>query len=308
MTDGIRSRADLGVGVRTLLAAGYTISESSNQPRHVEIQCSRETALGAQFKLLLALSDQDMLDEEEITGLRREATRTQRSLVVVTGRASDASISWDEFYRALGGEVPQWRALAPEYGAALCAAANMELPPGTAGEAWFIFELLVKDGLEFVLGRRVRHLGGTRRGTRVADLLAQLPDGRLIVIDAKATGDEFDARLPLMRPLGEYVQRQVGRQVGSDPVYSALVVSSRFRQQPESLLDTALEFRAQFGVPVAFLEAEVLSGIVERLSAEPRLRSALRWADLLRGGLLTLDKFRDDAEAALAERVTRGDG
>jgi hypothetical protein len=48
-------------------------------------------------------------------------------------------------------------------------------------------DLYVRGKFEFVFGRRVRRMGGRRRGQAVSDLIAQTVSG-LLVIDAKASG------------------------------------------------------------------------------------------------------------------------
>ena len=99
-----------------------------------------------------------------------------------------------------------------EFGQHLEAASKNELPAAMAGEPWRLFEDLVADGVEFCFGRRVNRLGAHKRGKKVSDMVAPLPDFNVIVIDAKATGTEFDASWPSLRALVEYVNKQKERQ------------------------------------------------------------------------------------------------
>ena len=131
-------------------------------------------------------------------------------------------LGWTEFLEVMGGAVPSWKALTDEYLEHLQKASKNEIPSGLTGEAWWIFESLVADGLEFCFGRRVNRLGGQRRGQRVSDMVAPLPDFSVVVVDAKASGPGFDANAGSLRALAEYVNKQKQRQQGGGDVVAAL--------------------------------------------------------------------------------------
>lgn len=162
----------VSVAARTLLAAGYEITNCQRHPGHAEISCQSVSRLGAFLRHLIAFTEQDDFTPEQRHEIAREAEADRRSVAFVARCSGDAQISWDEFLEALGGAVPSWRALSPEYAAALRIAARNELPTGKTGEAWRLLEDLSADGLEFVFGRRVRRLGGNNRGQPVSDMLA----------------------------------------------------------------------------------------------------------------------------------------
>src|ERR1035437_3312959 len=103
-------------------------------------------------------------------------------------------------------------------------------PSGKKGEAWRLFEQLVADGLEFGFARRVRRLGAEKRGSRLCDMTAQIPEGQILVVDAKATETSFDAAIHNLRPLIEYTNNQRLRQRGYNDVLAALVISKDFNQ------------------------------------------------------------------------------
>jgi hypothetical protein len=292
----------VAIAVRTLLAAGFTITGSRTYPRYVEVTCVRRDVLGTTVPYLLALTNEAEFSPAEIEDVKYSAKARDMLPAFVASAPQEGQMSWNEFYDALGGEVPSWKALSKNYGELLTTASNNELPPGFGGEAWLLFETLVADGLEFALGRRVRRLGGKARGRTVSDLVAQLPDYSLLVVDAKATGNEFDVNKPNLRPLGEYVRKQVIRQAGQNEVLSALVVSSRFAQDGGELMEQCLDFQAEYGLPVCFLRAEALRTVVQSLSDVSSLRNALRWRHIFRGGLVDPDIVQKEIKNTRSER------
>ncbi len=298
------AKPDQVVAVRTLVAAGYSITGAHRQPTHIEIESERLTALGGTVNYLIAVTDNATFPVEAVPAVLQAADRERRAAVFVSEHGCDRSFSWDEFLSLLGGAVPTWIALSDGYSGQCLAASRDEVPPGLGGEAWRIFEELAADGLEFVFGRRVRRLGGRRRGSPVSDLQAQLPDRGLVVVDAKASRSGFAAEWGQLRPLGEYIERQRIRQRGAPyDVVGSLVVSSAFSREDTSLMRLSAQFNAAFGCPVAFLEAAVMCGIVDRLKENVIYRGAINWRGVLAGGRVALSDFEKELQAVHAERI-----
>jgi hypothetical protein len=118
--------------------------------------------------------------------------------------------------------VPSWRALDDTYLSQLETAAKNAKPEGFGGEAWRLFESLVADGLEFCFARKVRRLGAAKRGQKVSDMIALVPEGSVLVLDAKATSTSFNAAISELRALVEYTRNQRARQKGFAEVFGPL--------------------------------------------------------------------------------------
>jgi hypothetical protein len=237
----------------------------------------------------------------------REAAATGRTIVIVAGQGGPTWISWNEFLSVLGGAVPNWRALADSYPDALRTASRNELPAGSQGEAWRVFEEAVADGLEFAFGQRVKRMGGVQRFRALSDMLALAPDGLLILVDAKAAaGGVYEVERPKLRALAEYVQRQRTRQAGSVPLGAALIVAGSF--EPAGSLDTICnEFMAQSQVPLALLEVETLIKLITTLRDAPTLRTRIRWRHVfVRTGLISTKAVSDELTSARDESWPRG--
>jgi hypothetical protein len=251
MTGPLPHTSDLvGIATRTLLAAGYVVSGFHRQPIHIEFRCERVTRLGPVIQLLIAITDQAAFSSDEAEDITRSASNQNRLAVLVSASGEQGQLSWSEFMEVLGGAVPSWKALTDEYCDHLRKASRNELPSGLTGEAWWVFESLVADGLEFCFGRRVNRLGGQKRGKRVSDMVAPLPDFDVVVVDAKASASGFDANAVTLRALVEYVNKQEQRQEGGGDVVAALVVSSAFVQDALGLAATAREFLGQTRIPL----------------------------------------------------------
>ena len=292
----------VSIATRTLLAAGYVISGVHRQPNHIEFKCERITRLGAVVQFLIAITAKPDFSSAEVADIEHTAANQNRVPALVAQAANNSQLSWKEFLDAMGGAVPAWRVLTEEFGRHLETASKNELPAGTLGEAWRLFEDLVADGLEFCFGRRVNRLGAHKRGKKVSDMVAPLPDFNVIVIDAKATAKEFDASWPSLRPLVEYVKKQEERQKGGGEVIAALVVTSKFQQEASVLAGIAREFLGETRIPLCFMTAGTLTYMVYELRKRPDVRNAVRWKMLFSGGLVESGEIDREVQAAVSER------
>jgi len=293
---------NVAVAARTLLLAGYAIENSRRQPTHIEILCHKTSVLASDVRYLVAITEADAFTEHTVQELRRISGREGRSLVLVGATATELQLGWADFLDALGGAVPSWRALAPEYENNLLTAGSNRLPGGVTGEAWRLFEDLVADGFEFVFGRKVRRMGARKRGQRVSDMITQIPDGAVLVVDAKATAGAFSASISDLRPLIEYTRMQRHRQRGHNEVFAAVLIAPAFEQEANVLSGISKQFLAETGVPVAFLQAALLGQMVTSLSQRPDLRIAVHWRPLFAGGLIAARDFQSELTRADTER------
>ena len=293
--------------IRTLIVAGYSIEGSHRQPRHIEILCRLTDILGASIPYLIAVTDSDEFSEPEIDDIYHSAENQNRTPVIVTPIPSERTISWEDFTEALGGAVPSWQALNPEYDQALVTAAKNQLPAGeTKGEAWMIFEDLVGSGLEFIFGRRVRRLGGRLRGRPVSDMLVQMPTGDILVVDTKASTDGFDVTWSELRPLVEYVRDQRIRQRGQVELFGALILSSNFKQKDTRLLELSMKFFGEVRIPLSFIDATILAATVNLFQKRPDVRNGIHWNQIFKGGRICLSIIKNEMQAVDNERMRDG--
>jgi hypothetical protein len=278
------------------------ISGVHRQPSHIEFKCERTTRLGAVFQLLIAVTDNEEFQPNQILDIEYAAQNQGRAPVFVSAAGGDHQLNLEEFLDILGGAVPPWRVLTAEFAQQLVIASRNTLPNGLTGEAWFLFEELVADGLEFCWGRKVNRMGGRRRGKRVSDMIAPLPDFDVAVVDAKASADKFDITWDHLRPLVEYVEKQKKRQQGGGAVIAALVVSSQFQQNEGEIAKISREFIGETRTPLCVMTAETLAYAVNELLRQPDIRAAIRWKAILSGGPITVQTLEREIHAALAER------
>jgi hypothetical protein len=290
------------VATRTLVAAGFIISDFRRGPNHVEYVCERRDSFGIPIPYLIAICDTDEPVESDLTYARRAAQKENRVLVLVARIAGQGWLGWDDFIDTLGGAVPTWRALGREYVDIITVAAKNKKPQELSGEAWQIFEDAVADGLEFIFGHRVKRFGGHRRGQKISDMITRTPDDKILIVDTKASEKAYSVGGPEVRPLTEYVKKQKIRQKGRLDVSAALMVADQFEQDAERLQELSGEFLAETEIPLSFLEVSTLLGIIDALVNNPRARNIIRWAQIFcAGGMVLMEKFNDELSAAIRE-------
>jgi len=285
--------------VRSLIVNGYDVTAAHRQPTHIELGCEWKDAFGCTCNYLFVICDNGRPSQTQLDVIKHEANQRNQNAVLVTNCPEDNIISKDEFLSLLGGAVPSWRALGPTYTESLLQSATNKLPKGYTGEAWAVFEQAVGDGLEFIFGRRVQRLGGNKRGKRVSDMLAQLPDQTMLIIDAKASIHPFDASWKQMRSLVEYTKHQLTRHKGVVELRVAIIVAARYKQKNSGLSNVSNDFVAETSIPLLFLTAKDLAHMVEKLAKKPQHRNRLNWLMLLcRNGRFDISRFLTELEDA----------
>lgn len=298
----------LRVANRTLRAAGYVITDSTRTDQYVAFTCERTSLLRAKLRFVIAISySRDFSEgaEARLAGLARESGGILVR-VAVGPPADEDTVPWGEFLDVLGGAIPSWRALSADFRDGLLASSQGTLPAGQSGEAWRLFEELVADGLEFVLGRRVRRLGARRRGEDLPDMLASTPDDLILVVDAKSTAsaDGFDGRN--LRALREYCVKQKAAQRGADLVHGAVVVAPTFRQEGDGLLQANREFYAETQLAVSYVSATTLADAVDLVRGQVELRAAVAWKRVFSGGLISTSAVQNEFDSVRGRRYEAG--
>jgi len=300
---------DIGLDVsaisRTLLASGFEINDFQRHPDHVVYSCSKPDSLELIVNYLLAFTDSAVVGSSLLDQVRRDAARTGSVGAVIAKGPGEGWLSWGEFTEALGGAIPDWRPLSEEWRRAIRAAGRNDRAFFPSAEPWLAYEVAIADGLTFVFGRRVVHLGGRHRGQRLGDIVGQASDEFVFLVDAKSSASALHFGSEYDRALREYVGRQRARQRGSIPLATVIVVADSFAQADERLLEISRDFLAADGIPITFVTTDDIIALVDRCKAAPALRIRLRWRTLLcRGGRFDTAAF--DAEMRAAQRETVG--
>jgi hypothetical protein len=137
-------------------------------------------------------------------------------------------------------------------------------------------------------------------------MVAQTPDERILVIDAKASNDPYSVTMAGLRPLIEYAQVQQWRQQGHAQVGAAVLVANAFQQDEDQIKTTSNEFLSEMKVPLSCLQVEVFLQMVDYLSCHPQVRNGIRWARLFcQCGPVKAKDFEEEATYAEEQRMPR---
>ena len=293
------------VVTRTLVAAGFVITDFKRHPRYGEFICERLDAFGLPIPYVIAVCDDDKPNKEEMEYARRVAEGEGRVFLAVARGSGEEWLRWDDFLEALGGAIPTWRALSDEYSNILKTTSRNAVPPDLSGEAWQLFEDAVADGLEFIFGRRVRRLGGHKRGQKKTDMITQTPDRKILIIDSKASSGNYDVGWPELRPLAEYVKNQRIRQRGRLEVSGAVLVANQFQQDRERLNELNREFISETSIPLTFLEVDTMLQIIRQMKQHPTMRNTIRWGRIFgSGGIVEPRLFERELQVAMEETLS----
>lgn len=291
-------RPDIATFGRTLTVAGYQITDFDRRENYAYCHCDWLDPFGLTVRYLIALTDAQRFDPAERESLTREAQADNRTPLLIAGEPDTSVVAWRDFVQVLGGAVPSWRALTDSFASEIQVLAANQLPPGSSGQAWFLFEEAVCGGLEFLFGRRVRRLGGSFRGRDLPDAIAQSSDGAIVIVDAKASTSPFEVDLTTIRALRDYVERQgVAQRNGMGPA-SALLVAADYKQGDTTLMDSCNRFLSDTRIPLALLRVTSLLAMIDLTRDVALLRNRIQWRRIFcRNGVIDETLLKTEIES-----------
>jgi hypothetical protein len=267
--------------VNTLIGSGFQLVNVTSKPSYLLFRVYRTDEFGIRQRYVFAYSGDSTLKAPAIAGLRKVAANDTAPLVIIgTAEKSDPTIpilTLDQFVGQMGGTVPTFLPLEPDYPAQLTELAFNKKPSGLIGKADDLFEAYVHAGLQFLLQRKVIRYGQDRLFETVPDGLVLSRNSVQLLYDCKAYKKGYPLSRDAIRQFADYVrsfhqryESYIGR------LHAFLVISGKF--QSDATLDTrSQELYSECQVPLVFMSAATLGDIVTLFANAPRYRSTIDW-------------------------------
>lgn len=286
---------ELQTMVRTLVANGFDIRNVTHKARCAIVSCARFDEFGGTVEYDLALSDEP-LKSSDASAFRRHA-ETRKAIAILIAPGSDpleiARLDWYQFLSRSGGAVKSWLPLNADFGAHLIELGHNRAAEGLLGRPDDLFEQYVHAGLQFILADQVIRYGQSRRGEI-------LPDGGgfgrrqpLFLYDAKAYANGYSMSTASLRQFGDYVRRfheKYEISVGRLAVF--VTISGHFADSSKSLIRYSQDLQADCGVPLAYIDADVMAKMVQLLSERPSFRTVLDWRRIFARVIISIEAVR----------------
>ena len=307
MTSPDTTAPDLAVAIRTLAFAGYALERVDRKPGYAIVLVHRLDEFGAMHRNCFAISEAGQFGQGEVDAIRgfSEHVGAPSTLVGETSAAGEPCVTWNRFVGLLGGPVLGTQPVDPEFSNQIMELAFNRLPAGLSGTADDLFEGYVRSAFQFILGVRVIRYGQDRRFEARPDGIV-LPQLLAALYDAKAYAEGYEVSLDTIRQFTTYVEEFHQRY---RPFIAQLdtfvVVSGRFPHREDTLQSRSRDLQAACGVPLSFLTAEALCGIVDLIRTQPRVRRAIRWKRVFLDPIVSLQRVRDEIDAVNRHGVIR---
>lgn len=293
--------------INTLIGSGFKLLNVTSKPSYLLLRVYRTDEFGIAQRYVLAYSGDTTVKSPAIAGLRKVAANDHAPLVII-GKAetSDPTIpilTLGQFIGQMGGSVPTFLPLEPQYPAQLTELGLNKKPSGLVGKADDLFEGYVHAGLQFLLQRRVIRYGQDRLFETVPDGLVLGRDSAQLLYDCKAYKDGYPLSRGSIRQFADYVrsfhqryESYIGR------IHAFLVISGKF--QSDATLETrSQELYSECQVPLVFMSAATLGEIVTLFAQAPRYRSAIDWKVVFSATKVELQTVKTQLSARKKDKV-----
>lgn len=288
--------------IRTLLASNFHQISCNQEPAYMRCAFWRLDEFGRKCVYAFAFSGDKAMSADAIRAARLWASNLKAGLILVSDTASPspetegiALLTSVEFFAKLGGQLPSYLVLKPEFKDIVTASGKNEVPTGLSGVADTIFEEYVHAGLQFLLPARVIKYGQDRLFEPLPDGIVLGENGFNLIYDAKAAKDGYAVSSTTIRQCKDYVE-QFGRRYGGSVgrISAFLVVSGSFQASKKVMQSRSDELRAECGVGLCFLTAQDLADIVALFISCPLFRSVIHWKHLVSKSQLTINQVETE--------------
>jgi hypothetical protein len=306
MLNGTRSAPgpELSLAVRTLLSGGFLLDRVEREPGYALLVARRLDEFRVAHRYCFAVFEEEF-SSSQVETVKIEAKHYGAEPVLVgEGIADVPSLEWDRFISLFGGPILSLKPFEPQFREHLRELGHNRLPDGLEGKPDDLFEVYVREALEFVLGERVVRYGQERRFEARPDGLVLPSQDFYALYDAKAYGKGYDVTQTSLRQFGSYVKDFSKRyNTYLQMLNSFLVVSGKFVQGEKALDQRSKEFIADHNVPLSFLTADTLGEMIEILSETPVVRRAIKWSRVFSDSVVQASRVRAEVDTVLRDET-----
>ena len=290
--------------MRTLLSGGFLLDRVEREPGYALLVARRLDEFRVAHRYCFALFE-DGFSSSQVETVRIEAKHYSAEPVLVgEGIAKIPSLEWDRFISLFGGPILSLKPFEPQFREHLYELGHNLLPEGLEGKPDDLFEVYVREALEFVLGARVRRYGQERRFEVRPDGVVLPSQNFYALYDAKAYSKGYKVTQDSLRQFGSYVKDFSMRY---DPYLQRLnafvVVSGKFVQGEKALDQRSREFIAEHHVPLSFLTADTMGEMIEILSETPVVRRAIKWSRVFSDSVVQASRVRAEVDTVLRDET-----
>jgi hypothetical protein len=302
---------ELSTFIRTLVGAGFTITNTTTKPNYFVAHASRSDEFGIASKYVFGYGTARLLSAADCATLSKLARESNASLVVAgetmaTPVEGAFVITKEDLLAKLGGPVASLLPFEPEYSAQLCTLAKNQLPADMVGKADDLFEKYVHAGLQFLLRGRVLRYGQERRFEALADGVVLNSSAALMLYDCKAADPTYEITRNTIRQFADYTKdfrARYGRYL--EEPHAFLVVAPEFQDDAAVLQNRSNELYAACRIPLVCMRANTLGSCVSLCVDHLLYRMAIDWKKVFSPPLVKVQSLKQQLTARIKDGVIR---
>lgn len=300
---------NLEIAVRTLALGGFFLDGAIRNPGYALLHMTRHDEFGIPQKYSFAVFENEPTDDQ-IETAKIDVKHKKSNLVVVSPSVSGnpSYIEWDRFINLFGGPVIKSSVLEPEFNYQITALGRNQLPEGFTGKPDDLFELYVRNALEFLFRCRVVRYGQDRRFEARPDGIVIHEKDFVALYDAKAYSEGYEITEISIRQFKSYIDDFKRRYSQFFEVNAFIVVSGFFSQKKGALEKRSREMQSVAGVPLSCLNTDILSEIIQIFLRKPYIRRSINWRKIFTNPIIEKKHVEDEINVIEKDKIIPGLG
>ena len=290
--------------VRSLTINGYVLDRAHSDYGYTILDFHRYDHFSVRIAYSFVLYES--ISPSTIKSIVKAATKRNASVVLIGAKRFPGvpCLTWEDFVGKMGGPVPSWTVVDPEFSRKLQDLAQNKLPPEMEGQPDTLFENMVKEALQFLFSDRVIQYGQERLFEKVPDGIAFVTHHWPILYDCKAYGKGYSVNADDVRRFADYVN-EFNRRYATiyHSVQTFLVVTGELADSGQSLERRVVDLRAACNAQLVVVCAEDLGEIVTLLVGAPASRRSIDWKRLLASNKLVAKDVREELDRIARDQL-----
>ncbi len=187
------------------------------------------------------------------------------------------SYTYEEFYKKIGGVVNTGLVRSPVLSGLMNNLGLNLLSEGLEGAPNDLLEIYSKECLQYLFKSPARRYGKDRSFERLPDGVLLVKNISAFLFDSKAYSNGFEFTSDDINRFEKYIEDFSEKYSHLFAVKSFIVISGRFNDSDEAILNRSTDLLSRAQVPIACIQAKTLAEMVAEIMKKPEFQQSIDW-------------------------------
>ena len=213
------------------------------------------------------------------------------------------SYTYEEFYKKIGGVVNTGLVRSPVLSGLMNNLGLNLLSEGLEGAPNDLLEIYSKECLQYLFKSPARRYGKDRSFERLPDGVLLVKNSSAFLFDSKAYSNGFEFTSDDINRFEKYIEDFSEKYSHLFTVKSFIVISGKFNDSDEAILNRSTDLLSRAQVPIACIEAKTLAEMVAEIMKKPDFQQSIDWNQIFVRPVIKLSNLTSQIKKIEKDRI-----